>query len=445
MNRTYESWGRYPKVEHANVIPVNWRHNPLPLLNHSGKVLPYGLGRSYGDCCLNEGGVLLDTAGLTRYISFDEEQGILRCEAGVSLNDILELAVPRGWFLSVTPGTQFVTVGGAIANDVHGKNHHQAGTFGRYVPKFELLRSNGDRITCSPTQNMDLYHATIGGLGLTGLILWADIQLRRIAGPYIEMENVRFRNLNEFFELSAASDQAYEYIVSWVDCTAQGRNLGRGFLMRGNHHNGGTAHARTKGEQRRLSFPLEAPAFMLNRLTVRAFNVLYFRKQLRKYRKKVVHYKSFFYPLDAIKNWNRMYGRRGFFQYQCVVPYGNGQDTICEILKRIAASGNASFLAVLKTFGNLPSPGMLSFPRAGVTLALDFPNNGEKTLALLNDLDIIVRESKGALYPAKDARMLPETYATSFPNWQNFSSYIDPGFSSSLWRRVTSAQPEGVP
>ena len=195
-------------------------------------LLPFGLGRSYGDSCLNEGGALLETHGMRHLMRFDDSAGLLRCEAGTSLAEILDFGLPRGWFLPTTPGTKFVTVGGAIANDIHGKNHHVAGTFGRHVPQFELLRSDGRRYTCSPAENVDFYRATIGGLGLTGLILWADVQLRRVSGPYIDMESVRFGSLDEFYEVSAESDRDYEYTMSWIDCMATGRSLGRGLFMR---------------------------------------------------------------------------------------------------------------------------------------------------------------------------------------------------------------------
>src|SRR5450432_2681910 len=229
-SKSPQSWGRYPTVEPEQVVPLFWRNELPNLSDFTTSVLPYGYGRSYGDSCLNEGGVSLDATYLRRFISFDEEQGLLRCEAGVSLADILEEFVPRGWFLPVTPGTKFVSVGGAIANDVHGKNHHKVGTFGCHVTCFELLRSNGERLICSPDQNIDLFRATIGGLGLTGLILWAEFNLRAVPGPFIAEEQIRFSCIDEFFEMTEASDKDFEYTVSWVDCLATGKNLGRGLL-----------------------------------------------------------------------------------------------------------------------------------------------------------------------------------------------------------------------
>ncbi len=435
--KRYESWGRDPKAKHALIVPMFWRCE-LPCFDiFERPVLPFGQGRSYGDSCLNDGGVLIDASPLRRFMAFDEERGILRCEAGVTLADILELVVPRGWFPSVTPGTRYVSVGGAIANDVHGKNHHRAGTFGCHVRQFELLASTGERLLCSPTRNTELFQATIGGLGLTGLILWAEVQLKPISSPLIGMESIRFAALEEFLELSALSDKDYEYTVAWVDCLAQGKKMGRGVFIRGNHaaepERQMSAWAK-KPRTARLCF--DAPAFLLNRLTVKAFNAAYYYAQIQKRVQKVVHYETFFYPLDAVQGWNRLYGKRGFLQYQCVVPHDDGDGAIRGLLTRIARSGMAAFLAVLKIFGSVPSPGMLSFPRPGVTLAVDFPYQGARTLQLLEELDEMVLARGGAVYPAKDARMSAQCFQMSFPRWREFTRFIDPQFSSSFWRRV---------
>jgi FAD/FMN-containing dehydrogenase len=408
------------------------------LSREGGSYLPYGQGRSYGDSCLNEGGVLLETKGLRRLMAFDTVSGVLRCEAGVTLADILDVAVPRGWFLPVTPGTKFVSIGGAIANDIHGKNHHVAGTFGRHVTQLELLRSDGSRTLCSPAQNAALYRATIGGLGLTGLVLWAEVQLKRVSGPFIAMESLKFRSLDEFFEISAASDRDFEYTMSFVDCLAAGKASGRGLFMRGNHAWQKHIPGQGAAPKQRAGLPLDLPEFALNGLTVRAFNWLLYHKQLAGKVTATVPYDPFFYPLDSIKDWNRMYGRRGFLQHQCVVPHGAAKDALATIFARVRSSGQNSFLAVLKEFGELESPGMLSFPRPGVTLALDFPFRGDATLRLLESLDDIVVAAGGAVYPAKDARMSRRTFEASFPKLRHFQDFIDPRFSSSFWRRVTS-------
>ncbi len=439
LTKIPQSWGRYPQVEPDQVVPVFWRNELPDLAAFDKSMLPYAYGRSYGDSCLNEGGVSLDVSHLTRFISFDEEQGLLRCEAGVSLADILEVMVPRGWFLPVSPGTKFVSVGGAIANDIHGKNHHKAGTFGRYVTQFELLRSTGERLLCSPTENSELFRATIGGLGLTGVILWAEIRLKPVRTPYIAMDRIRYGSLADFMHIAADSDQDYEYTVAWVDCLASGRQLGRGIFMRGNHENSPRYAHKPLPKKLPLAVPLDLPSFTLNSLTVRAFNEVYYRAQLGNVVHKVEPYNPFFYPLDSIYNWNRIYGKRGFFQYQCVVPFENGYAVMKEILERISRAKEGSFLVVLKEFGALPSPGMLSFPRPGLTLALDFSNHGPKTLRLFDELDTLVRQNNGAVYPAKDAHMSAESFQAYYPQWKTFAQYIDPHFSSSFWRRVTNA------
>lgn len=427
------SWGRYPNAS-QRLISLESRHAPLPQVD--GTVLPRGNGRSYGDSCLNDQGTLLVTRTLDRYIQFDPATGLLECEAGVLLSEILDLAVPQGWFLPVTPGTKFVTVGGAIANDVHGKNHHKAGTFGRHVLEFELLRSDGSRRTCSPEQYSEWFAATIGGLGLTGLVTRAKIQLRRVAGPWMSCEVRRFDDLPGFFRMSQDSDRDYEYTVAWIDCASQGKSFGRGIFTRANHAPA-NPDSRPRAPSRRLRVPLTPPVSLINPLSLRAFNALYYHRRRISISHVTMHYEPHFYPLDSIGDWNRIYGPHGFMQYQCVVPPNASLDCMEMLLRTIASSGEGSFLAVLKQFGNIASPGMLSFPRSGATLALDFSNRGPRTLALLNRLDDIVASAGGAVYPAKDARMPARHFKQYFPAWETFSHYIDPKFSSSFWRRVT--------
>ena len=435
---SYQSWGGTKKTAH-NVIPLFWKEDSFPETERK-LALPFGNGRSYGDSCQNDGGVLLDMRKLNRFLSFDRRTGILRCEAGVLLSEILSFAIPQGWFLPVTPGTKYVTVGGAIANDVHGKNHHRSGTFGCHVLRFEILRSDNSRILCSPSDNKDLFSATIGGLGLTGVILWAEIALKPIASPLIRSETIQFGDLSEFFALSEESDQDYEYTVSWVDCLGQGKSLGRGLFMRGNHSFTHTIFPEWCHIRKIRNFPAIPPFSMVNALTLRAFNTAYYRKQVRRHSEKLVFYDPFFYPLDGIGHWNRIYGRKGFYQYQCVIPKDEGEFPIRDLLSEIARSGEGSFLAVLKHFGTIPSPGLLSFPRRGITLALDFPNKGQKTLNLFERLDEIVVSSGGAVYPAKDARMSGKSFRRFFPGWEKFLKFKDPGLSSDFWRRVTKGE-----
>jgi FAD/FMN-containing dehydrogenase len=433
-------WGRLdfgPQV----ALAFNHRSQPLPDWQGHGSILPFGNGRSYGDSCLNTGGALIECRRLDRFISFNRETGVMRCEAGILFAEILDLAVPAGWILPAMPGTQLVTLGGAIANDVHGKNHHHAGTFGSHVLCFELLRSDGSRLLCSGRENAALFRATIGGLGLTGLIVWAEFQLKPVTTPYLQQETIRFRNLSEFFELSAASDNAFEYTVSWIDCLSTGASLGRGWFMRANHLAEHPTDA-PKPPSRSLGIPFSPPMSLINSASLRLFNHAYYRKHRTDRIQGPVHYKPFFFPLDAIENWNRIYGPRGFYQYQCVLPMVQGEAGISEILAKISRSGTGSFLAVLKIFGDIKSPGMMSFPRPGVTLALDFPNKGTQTLAFLASLDEVIQEHGGALYPAKDARMPAGLFAQSYPALAEFRPHIDPAFSSSFWRRVAGTPTE---
>jgi FAD/FMN-containing dehydrogenase len=412
---TYESWGRFFRSRPARVVSLDWPHE-LPSFD-GGSVLPYGLGRSYGDVCLNNGGTLLDTRGMSRFRRFDRESGLLECEAGATLDEILDVIVPAGWFLPVTPGTKFVTLGGCIANDVHGKNHHRAGTFGRWVRSLELQRS--DRRS-APLE------ATIGGLGLTGLITFATIQLRKIESPFLLTEAIPFRGLDEFQSLSDVSDATHEYTVAWFD-SFDGRDA-RGIFFRGNHTQ---SDARAR-KRRPMKLPVPP---LLNPITIRAFNTFYFRAAQHP-EPRVQHYDPFFYPLDAVANWNAAYGRRGFVQYQCVIPTAAGLEPVAEILDRTAQSKMASFLTVIKKFGELASPGMLSFPRPGTTVCLDFAVKHDALWPMLDDFDAIVAEAGGSVYPAKDSRLSPARFKQFFPQWEQFVPYIDPKFSSSFWRRV---------
>ncbi|MDA9101225.1 FAD-binding oxidoreductase [Omnitrophica bacterium] len=399
-------------------------------------VLPYGLGRSYGDCCLNSKGILLDTTGLDRFIELDIEKKTLRCEAGVSLEAVLQLIVPKGLFLPVVPGTKYVTVGGAIANDVHGKNHHCAGTFGRYVKKFELLRSDGQRMICSETENSGMYKATIGGIGLTGLIVWAEIEVKSIPSEWINVECIRFENLDAFYELSEASNRDFEYTVAWVDGLSKARSLGRGIFMRGNHAcESGTI--KQAPSSKKLSIPFYAPGFLLNPLTIQAFNHYFYHKQKSKRESKIMHFDPFFFPLDTINDWNRLYGKKGFYQYQFVLPASAGKKPLKEIMSIIAASGQASFLAILKTFGEIQSPGILSFPQKGVTVALDFPNRKKKIPGLLGRLDRLVMSHNGRVYLAKDAMLKPEAFKKCYPQYRNLLQWKDARSTSDLMKRLT--------
>ena len=432
------SWGRTlrpPQLAFApswpDELPATLRTAVAARPEHG--VLPVGLRRSYGDSGLNPDGAVVLTAGLDRTIAFDPEAGILRAEAGNSFAALLDWLVPHGFFLPVTPGTRHVTLGGAVANDVHGKNHHGAGTFGRWVRALGLLRSDGTAHTLVPGDA--LFAATVGGLGLTGLITWVELALLPITSSRMEVEDEVFEDLDGFFRLAEAS-AAWDYTVAWVDCLAKGAALGRGIFSRGRHATSGGLRA--EEPPKLLRMPIDAPGFALNRLTLNAFNALYLGMGRRRSgRVRNVSYLPFFYPLDGIAEWNRLYGKRGFFQYQCVVPPTASRAAIRAMLAAIAAAGEGSFLAVLKTFGALPSPGLLSFPMEGTTLALDFANRGPATLALLARLDSITREAGGRLYPAKDGRMPADMFRAGYPAWEGLKEHMDPHFSSAFWRRVS--------
>jgi FAD/FMN-containing dehydrogenase len=432
----FESWGRYPTYD-AKLIPLHWQSDyPSAVAGLHNGALPVGMGRSYGDVCLLKNGNLLVTTGMDRILSFDPATGLLTAEAGMSLAQILDFAVPRGFFLPVTPGTKYVTLGGAIANDIHGKNHHSAGTFGCHVTQFELVRSDGTRMICSPTQNPDWFGATIGGLGLTGLIPWATLKLIPIVSRKIDVEYIHFHGIDEFLSLTKQYEHS-TYTVSWVDCVSTGKNFARGIFMAGEHS---TVPDKLKpSPEPKLVFPFDAPAFALNKFSVSAFNTLFFHKQLTPYKQLVQDYEPYFYPLDIALHWNRMYGKRGLLQFQYAIPWEHAREATIAILREVAKSGLASFLAVLKAFGDLPSPGLLSFPQPGITLALDFPIKPGKSFPLFERLADMTLEFGGRLYPAKDAAMTAAQFQAFYPQWEQLARYRDPLITSSFWERVTQS------
>ena len=424
-----QSWGRLSEEEH-DYVPLA-RASSLHIKSPDQKILAHGMGRSYGDVCLNPGGSLRFTHNLDRFLNFNPESGELVCEAGVLLGDVQRMFSAKGWMLQVTPGTQYVTMGGALANDVHGKNHHSQGCFSNHVNWLQLERTDGELINCSPSDNTAWFEATAGGLGLTGVVRQLSINLKPVQSSWLDTEILFFSNLEEFFQLSEESEANWEYTVSWLDCGSSKHN--RGIFIRANH-------SETPGEPLSsggsIGMPFVPPFSLVNRLSVAAFNHLYFHANKYKCGMSKSHYQSYFYPLDGILNWNRMYGPRGFYQYQLVIPRQSGLPAIEAVLDEISTSGQGSFLSVLKTFGNKPSPGLLSFPLEGITLALDFTNRGDDTLRLFDRLDSIVKEAKGRLYPAKDARMPEGLFTDGYPNLGQFIPYRDPGISSGLSRRL---------
>jgi FAD/FMN-containing dehydrogenase len=424
------SWGRLGQPEHR-VLGLADRGSVPDQLHASQPGLAHGMGRSYGDVCLNPGGLVWRTTALDRFIDFDDRTGRLVCEAGVLLRDIQRMALPRGWLLPVTPGTQLITVGGAIANDVHGKNHHVVGSFGDHVLAFQLARTDGSVIDCTPALEPAWFAATVGGLGLTGVIVRAELQLRPAVGPWLNTETIPYTNIAEFFAIADASEAGWEHTVSWIDCMAG--SGGRGIFLRAN---GGAAAPRPVPRARARTMPFVPPVSLVNGLSLPLFNRAYFHKNKWQAGPGVAHYEAFNYPLDNLSHWNRMYGPAGFYQYQSVVPRQGGRAAVQAMLDAIAAGGDGSFLAVLKTFGDRQAPGMLSFPQPGVTLALDFPNRGARTLRLFEQLDAIVGEAGGRIYPAKDARMPRALFEAGYPRLAEFMQYRDPGISSAMSRRL---------
>jgi len=399
-----------------------------------GTTLPFGNGRSYGDSCLASSDQVLHMRTLNRFIAVNWQTGLIRAEAGVTLNELLTLSIPNGWFLPVTPGTQFITLGGALANDVHGKNHHVRGTFGCHVPRFGLIRSDRAPLVCSRHENEELFAATIGGLGLTGIVDWLALQLTPIGSSQIDAIHVRFASLDEFLALSAELDGQHEYTVAWIDCLARGKSTGRGIYMAGDHAQSGPLVA---AKPSKINVPVTPPFSAINHLSLRLFNSAYYRVHRAGRQRSQISYEPFFYPLDRILNWNRIYGPRGFQQYQCVIPDTNAPAAIRELLDAVAAAHSGSFLAVLKRFGQVASPGLLSFPQPGATLALDFPQQGDATARLFARLDTIVREAGGRQYPAKDAHMSPQDFQRAYPDWPQLQKLKDPALSSRLWERLS--------
>lgn len=431
---TTASWGLLPIPGPARTVQGDWRFETLPAVSGDESLLAYGQGRSYGDSCINGNASHISTQRLNRFIRFDTDEGVLECEAGLTLDEIFQVIVPRGWFLPVVPGTRHITLGGAIANDVHGKNHHLAGSFGCHVQSLKLLRSDGDRPRCSPGEHTGLFSATIGGLGLTGLITSAEIKLTPIASDQLHTQDLPFTSLAQFSQLSRDSVD-WDYTVAWIDTFARDGNVGRGIFSRARHADTPASLATGSGSPL-PGVPFTLPFSVVNHYTVDLFNRVYFSRKKRNKGIALSHYQPFFFPLDSIANWNRIYGRAGFYQYQCVVPHEGGEQAVQQLLTDIHRSGQGSFLAVLKEFGKQLSPGLLSFPRPGLTLALDFPNRGEPTRTLLNKLDETVLKAGGAIYPAKDARMSSEMFHAGFTGIEAFRGHMDPNFSSSFWRRV---------
>lgn len=406
-------WGRYPTVE-AEVLRARRLDDIVRAIGvGAGPLIPRGLGRSYGDSSL--AARMLDMTLFDGFIAFDAESGVLTVEAGVSLSEILAVLLPRGWFLPVTPGTRFVTVGGAIAADVHGKNHHQEGSFCDHVSGFRLLVGNGEILEVSPASHPDLFRATCGGMGLTGVILSATLAMKRVHSSIIDETVIKAPSLKEALSAFAGNADA-TYSVAWIDLLATGAALGRSLIMLGEHASDGPLEARSAGSA--ATVPFTMPSGLLNKATVATFNKVYYERIRGDRLHHRVPLEAFFYPLDKAAHWNRLYGKAGFFQYQLAIPLRDGPQMLHEIIERIARSGLASPLAVLKVFGQA-NANLLSFPLPGYTLALDFKAT-DRAFSLADELDRLVLAAGGRLYLAKDSRMSPETFRASYPGVEEF-------------------------
>ena len=418
MSDLLTNWGNHPRVS-ATLLGYESDEQARDLVSRRAPLIPRGLGRCYGDSSLAP--TVLSTLGRARIIEVDADLGSCTCDAGLSLGRLLGEIIPLGWFLPVVPGTREVTIGGAIASDIHGKNHHAAGAFSRYVDWMDLLLPDGGIRRITPESDTDLFHATAGGMGLTGIILRARVRLVPVSTAFIRKETVVAPDLDAAMALLKESE-SWTYSVAWIDCQARGRRMGRSLIFRGEHADpgdlpGDTPEPLALPRGRALTIPFNLPSLTLNPLSVRAFNEVYFRRNAASAGGSIEGLSRFFFPLDAVDNWNRIYGRRGFYQYQAVLPMGESEKGVAEMLKRISASGLGSFLGVIKRMGH--GGGMLSFPLRGFTLALDFPA-GRRTLALFDELDALVLRHGGRLYLTKDARMSRTMLDEGYPEADRF-------------------------
>lgn len=426
MNITLRNWGNYPAIAADELL----LERTSPTLPQQPGWIPRGLGRSYGDSATAN--QVVNSLLCNRFLAFDPQTGVMTAEGGVSYDDLLQVCLPHGWFPPVTPGTKFVTMGGAFASDVHGKNHHGEGSFANHTLAIDLLLPQGEMVHCSPSENAHLFWATAGGMGLTGVILSVTLQLKRVTSAFIQQKALKYSNLSEVFA-GFGSHPEYTYSVAWIDTVASGKGLGRSILLLGEHCDdprGFESHPNPK-----LDIPLDFPPGILNRLTISAFNFLYYNKMMSREKNGVLHYNPYFYPLDAINRWNRIYGKKGFTQYQFVVPHQDAQQVVAEVLHTCRKAGFGSFLSVLKTMG-AANDGWLSFPMEGVTLTLDFPIS-QRLFPLLDRLDEIVLAAGGRLYLTKDVRLNAASFRKMYPRAGEFSALLDeinPG------RRVYSRQ-----
>ena len=409
-------WGRYPVVRGREIMSED-----LPAAT-LGANLCRGLGRFYGDSSLpaRPGDLVVNSRLADRLLSFDPQSGILRAEAGASLYQLNQILLPRGWFVPVSPGTQYVTLGGMVASDVHGKNHHIDGCFGQHVARLSMRLASGQVVQCAPQQEPELFWTTVGGMGLTGHILEVEVRMRRVASPWIYAESERIENLDAMISGLKESAKRWPMTVGWIDCLARGAQLGRGILMKGRWAEAGEAPAAPPGKKRRSRVPFPFPNFALCRASMKAFNLLYYWKHFQCKKQAIVHPESFFYPLDALDDWNLIYGSRGFTQYQCVLPHADDHGPARRFLELFIAAGGMAFLCVIKDCGP-EGKGLMSFPRPGISIAMDFPMHRTNTQPFVDRLSELVLAEGGRIYLAKDATTRAEHFKAMEPRLEKFN------------------------
>lgn len=413
-----QGWGRFPVVTAEVLEPLDFSSLQMLLMTSdpAARVVARGSGLSYGDSALSRR--IISSRFMDNFSAVDDNSRTIRCGAGVTLEQVLRLCIPRGWFLPVLPGTSGVSIGGAIAADIHGKNHHLDGSFCDHVVALTLLLANGEVVSCSTESNSDLFHATCGGMGLTGIIIEATLQLRDVSSVFIQRQSLIAHNLQECFELFESNARS-PYSVAWLDCAARGAALGRSVVYLGEHMQSTRHDALAYRRRRALSIPCNAPAFLLNKHSISLFNSTYFAAKKLGRKKDRVDYASYFFPLDGLRHWNRLYGSRGFLQYQCLLPEDGAQQALAAILHNVSKAGKGSFLTVLKKMG-AANANLLSFPGPGYTLALDFKFESN-LFPLLDRLDEVVLSYGGRLYLAKDARMSEQVFKAGYPQWEKFA------------------------
>jgi FAD/FMN-containing dehydrogenase len=432
-------WGRYPTADCAVQRPRDTQALEKAFSASQGSLIARGNGRAYGDSALNRANTI-DMRGFDRILAFDEATGQVVAEAGVLLADLIDVFLPRGWFPAVTPGTKFVSIGGAIASDVHGKNHHKDGAFGSFVDWIDIMGSDGQVRRSSRTEEADLFAWTVGGMGLTGVILRAALRLAPVESGWIRQTMTAAPDLATAMALFEAGQDA-TYSVGWIDCLATGKDTGRSLVMLGEHATQAELGAREQADcwaqkhKGAKTVPLDFPGFALNGVSVRAFNTLYYANGKRQAGEALIDYDSYFYPLDAILEWNRIYGRKGFAQFQCVLPLEASQAGLTALLNQIARSGQGSFLAVLKRMGAQRS--RFSFPMEGYTLALDFPMR-RSTPALFAELERIAIDHGGRFYLAKDSMLTPERLRQSDPRTAAFTAMRDDSGTANRFQSLQS-------